>query len=120
MSAFNPFMATGQKRKKKNLIVHHTLFWLKDPKSVEDKNNLIENLRTLEKIEYHRTLIGVPVDNVEYESTDSSYDVSLVTYFDNVNARIEYQNNPVHKAFIEKCAGLWQKTVSYDTICEIQ
>lgn len=119
-SVLNPFLVIGQKKKKKSLIVHHTLFWLKNPKSVEDKDKLIENLRTLEKIEYHRTLIGVPVRDIEYEATDSTYDVSIVTYFDNIKGRIEYQNNPAHRAFIEKCADLWQKKISYDTVCEIQ
>jgi len=119
ISALNPFSVAGQKRKKKNLIVHHTLFWLKNPESVEDRDSLIMNLKSLEKIEYHRTLIGVPLNTVKYETTDSSYDVSIVTYFDNASGRVEYENNPVHKAFMEKCKGLWRKSISYDTLCEI-
>ena len=119
ISALNPFQVAGQKRKKKNLIVHHTLFWLKNPESVEDRDTLVTNLKTLEKIEYHRTLIGVPLNTIEYEGTDSSYDVSIVTYFDNADGRVAYQNNPVHRAFIEKCKGLWKKRVSYDTLCEV-
>jgi len=106
-------------RKKKSLIVHHTLFWLKDPESEEKKTTLMENLRTLTKIENHRTLIGVPIKTINYEGTDSSYDVSLVTYFDNVDERITYQNHPTHLAFFQDNRLLWDRFVSYDTFCEI-
>ena len=112
--------ASGRKRKrKKSLIVHQTLFWLKDPKSQEKKTMLIENLRTLTKIEFHRTLIGVPIQTPKFEGTDSSYDVSIVTYFNNADGRVTYQNHPVHQAFLSNNRDLWERSVSYDTFCEI-
>jgi hypothetical protein len=115
---FNPGQVLAA-RKKRSLIVHHTLFWLKDPKSEGNKTTLIENLRTLIRIEDHRTLIGVPIKTIDYEGTDSSYDVSIVTYFDNVDQRVTYQNHPVHQAFFFDNKGLWDRFVSYDTFCEI-
>ena len=115
--AFSPLKVFRQK--KKTLIVHHTLFWLKDPKSEENKIKLIESLRILKKNEFHRTLIGVPTMTPDYEGTDSSYDVSIVTYFDNVDGRVTYQNHPVHQAFLSTSHELWDRFISYDTICEI-
>jgi len=115
---FSPLNVLRRKRKK-SLIVHQTLFWLKHPKSEENKTKLIENLRTLTKIEFHRTLIGVPTQTPNYEGTDSSYDVSIVTYFDNADGRVAYQNHPVHQAFLSANRGLWDRFISYDSICEI-
>jgi len=106
-------------RKKKNLIVHHMLFWLKNPESAEDKTRLMANLNTLKKIEYHRTLIGTPLAGAEFEGTDTSYDVSLVTYFDDITGRTAYENHPVHQEFIRESRQLWQKQVTYTTVCEI-
>jgi len=110
--------AKGQKSKK-SLIVHHVLFWLKNPNSEEDKVKLIKGLRTLEKIEFHRTLIGVPVDTSSSEEEDRSYSVSFVTYFDNDKGRLAYKNNPVHQTFMTDYNHLWEKKITYDTVCEI-
>jgi len=115
---FSPASIRKRKRKK-SLIIHQTLFWLKDPKSEEKKRRLIENLKTLIKIEFHRTLIGVPIQTPNFEGTDSSYDVSIVTYFDNADGRVTYQNHPVRQAFLSNNRELWDRFVSYDTICEI-
>ena len=106
-------------KSKKSLIVHHVLFWLKNVNSEEDKIKLMENLEALKKIEYHRTLIGIPMEGQEYEGTDSSYNVSLVTYFDDVKGRTAYENHPVHQAFIRDSNYLWQKTVTYTTVCQL-
>ena len=110
--------AEGQKSKK-SLIVHHVLFWLKNPNAEEDKIKLIEGLRTLKKIEFHRTLIGVPVETIGSEGSDSSYHVSLVTYFDNEKGRLAYEIAPAHQAFIRECNHLWAKKITYDTFCEL-
>jgi hypothetical protein len=104
---------------KKSLIVHHVLFWLKDPNSAEDKIKLLEKLRTLKKIEFHRTLIGVPVPAAGSNDIDSSYHVSLVTYFDSEKGRKAYENNHVHQTFIRECSHLWDKKVTYDSVCEL-
>jgi len=106
-------------RTRKSLIVHHVLFWLKNPGSEDDRIKLIELLRPLKKIEYHRTLIGVPVKSLGSEGVDFTYDVSLVTYFNNDKGRIAYENHPEHRAFIRDNNHLWQKRLTYDTVCEI-
>ena len=106
-------------KSKKSLIVHHVLFWLKDPTSEADKVKLLEMLRPLKKIEFHRTLIGVPVKTLSSEGGDSSYQVSLVTYFDDDKGRIAYETHPDHQAFIRESSHLWQKRVTNDTVCEL-
>lgn len=108
-----------EQKTKKSLIVHHVLFWLKNPNSDEDKIKLIEGLRTLKKIEFHRTLIGVPVNTAASEGEDPSYHVSLVTYFDNDKGRLAYNTNPTHQYFMMEYNHLWEKKVTYDTVCEL-
>ena len=106
-------------KSKKSLIVHHVLFWLKNPNSDEDKIKLIEGLRALKKIEFHRTLIGVPVKTSGAEGEDDSYHVSLVTYFDNDKGRLAYKANPLYQSFMTEYNHLWERKVTYDTVCEI-
>jgi hypothetical protein len=35
-------------------------------------------------------------------------------FFDNLEDQEAYQNDPIHKEFIEDCSHLWEKVVVYD------
>jgi hypothetical protein len=101
----------------KKLLAHHVLFWLKNPASQEDRDKLIEGLRTLGQIETVRGLhIGVPADVEKRPVVDGSYSVSELIFFDDVAGHDVYQTHPVHKAFIENCSHLWEKVVIYDAL----
>jgi hypothetical protein len=106
---------TAQASKKQ--LAHHVFFWLKDPDSREDLNDLLAGLRTLEKIESVRRIhIGVPASTEKRDVVDSSYSASELIFFDDVAGQDAYQVHPIHKTFVEQCSHLWQKVIVYDSV----
>ena len=98
-------------------LVHHVFFWLQNPDSLADRDALISGLRTLGKIETVRDIhIGVPADTEQRGVVDSSWSVSEILYFEDVEGQNIYQEHPIHKAFVEKNAHLWAKVVVYDAV----
>lgn len=101
----------------KPMLAHHVFFWLKNPVSAEHRAKLIEGLRTLEKIETVRQIhIGVPADTEKRPVVDNSYSVSELIFFDDIAGQNVYQDHPIHVAFVEKYASLWEKVVVYDSL----
>ncbi len=100
---------------KKQPMIHHVFFWLKNPGSTTDRQKLIEGLKTLAGIkEVKKLLIGTPAATEQRGVVDNSYDVSELMYFDTIEAQNAYQVHPIHKAFVEKYSHLWNKVVVYD------
>ena len=100
---------------KKEPMIHHVFFWLKNPGSQADRQQLIEGLQTLAAIkEVKKLLIGTPAATEQRGVVDNSYDVSELMYFDKLEDQTAYQIHPIHKAFVEKCSHLWEKVVVYD------
>jgi hypothetical protein len=98
-------------------LVHHVLFWLKNPGSAEDRAQLIAGLRELAAIEVIRGLhIGVPAPTEARDVVDSSYDVSELMFFDSAADQQIYQDHPLHQDFIARHSHLWGKVVVYDTL----
>jgi len=98
-------------------VVHHVLFWLKNPQSPEDLAALLSGLNTLRQIPSIRELhIGVPAATEKRDVVDSSYSVSELMLFDDVAGQNDYQNHPLHKQFVENCAHLWERVIVYDSI----
>ena len=98
-------------------IVHHVFFWLKNPGSAADRDQLVAGLRKLAGVEVVRSLqIGVPASTEARDVVDSSFHVSELLVFDNVADQKTYQDHPVHKDFIARCSHLWAKVVVYDML----
>jgi hypothetical protein len=96
-------------------VIHHVFFWLKNPSSKEDLDKLLEGLKTLEKIKTVRKLfIGVPASTEERDVVDNSYHASELMLFDNLEDQEAYQDDPIHKKFVEDCSHLWEKVIVYD------
>lgn len=109
--------AASPMAKKKNSLVHHVFFWLKNPSSQEDLRKLIEGVKSLEKIETIRMIhVGVPADTEKRPVVDNSYSVSELIFFDDVKGQNIYQDHPIHKKFIEDCSALWEKVIVYDAL----
>ena len=109
-------MPTMETKIKKQLT-HHVFFWLKNPNSKEDLNKLIAGLKTLEKIESVKKLhVGVPASTEKRDVVDSSFSVSELMFFDDVEGQNVYQEHPIHKKFVEQCSPLWEKVIVYDSI----
>ena len=98
-----------------SMIIHHVFFWLKNPFSLEDRNRLIEGVKTLKQVHTVRQLfVGVAAETEDRSVVDSSYSVSELLFFDDLEGQKIYQDDPVHKKFIEDCGQLWEKVLVYD------
>lgn len=96
------------------MLVHHVLFWLKEPDSAEDREKLLEGLNSLRTVEHPRLItIGSP-SGINRPVVDRSYSFSLMILFDSMEQHDAYQVHPAHKKFISEYAYLWSKVVIYD------
>jgi hypothetical protein len=106
-----PAMGSPERAK----IVHHVFFWLKNPGSAADRDQLIAGLRGLAKIPVIRSLqIGVPASTEQRDVVDASFDVSELMEFDSVADQKLYQDHAIHQDFVTRHAHLWRKVVVYD------
>lgn len=98
-------------------IVHHVFFWLKNPGSQADRDALIAGLKTLRAIPQIREMrVGVPAPTEQRSVVDSSYAVSELMVFDTVEDQRRYQEHPIHLKFVDRCSGLWERVVVYDSV----
>lgn len=98
-------------------LIHHVFFWLKNPGSETDRDQLIAGLNALRTIEVIQQLhIGVPASTEKRDVVDNSYDVSELMFFRSVEDQKRYQDHPLHLKFVRDYAHLWQKVVVYDAI----
>lgn len=98
-------------------VVHHVFFWLKNPQSQADLQQLLAGIRTLEAIETVRGMhVGVPASTEKRAVVDNSYSASELLFFDDVAGQDAYQVHPIHEKFVKDCSHLWEKVVVYDAI----
>lgn len=106
-----PITVTEEKKQ----LVHHVFFWLKNPNSIEDRDKLVEGVKTLAKIETIRKLhVGVVASTEKRDVVDTSWGVSELMFFDDTAGQKVYQDHPIHQAFIKNYSHLWSKVVVYD------
>jgi len=104
-------------RQKPKMLVHHAIFWLKNPTSTEDRDKLIEGLRTLARVEMIREIhIGILASTEKRPVVDTSWQVSEVMFFNDLAAQAAYQNHPIHLDFVKNYSHLWEKVVVYDAM----
>jgi len=102
---------------KKKQLVHHVFFWLKNPDSVADRDKLVEGVKTLSKIKSIRKLhVGVLASTEKREVVDTSWQVSELMFFDDLQGQSMYQNHPIHLDFIKNYSHLWAKVLVYDAM----
>ncbi len=101
--------------KEKKQLVHHVFFWLKNPESVEDRDKLVQGVKTLAGIKTIRKVhVGVPASTEKRDVVDTSWQVSELMFFDNEAGQKTYQDHPIHQAFVKNYSHLWAKVVVYD------
>lgn len=97
------------------MITHAVFFWLKNQGSSEDRDKLIEGVRSLAAIEVVRSLqVGVPAATEARDAVDHSFDVSEILTFDSEADQLAYQRDPIHLAFVENHSHLWGRHLVYD------
>ena len=97
-------------------IIHHVFFWLKNPGSKEDRDQLVIGVKTLAKIETVRELrVGIVANTEKRDVVDDTWAVSELMFFSDLAGQATYQTHPIHLEFIKNCSHLWEKVVVYDT-----
>jgi hypothetical protein len=100
----------------KPMVIHHVFFYLRNPKSAEDRDKLIEGVKTLSEIETVRKIyVGVPAATAKREVVEAGYAVTELIFFDDLEGQSIYQEHAIHKKFVEDHAYLWKKVVVYDS-----
>jgi hypothetical protein len=98
-------------------VIHHVFFWLKNPGSKADRDQLVAGVKTLSKIETVRELrVGIVASTEKRDVVDNSWAVSELMFFSDLAGQASYQNHPVHLEFIKNCSHLWEKVIVYDAI----
>lgn len=99
----------------RNIFIHHVFFWLKNPGSRKDYDQLVAGLRKLSGVKTIREFhIGKPA-NTNRDVIERSYSLSWFVVFANADDQDSYQTDPVHLKFVEECAHLWNRVVVHDT-----
>lgn len=98
-------------------VVHHVLFWLKNPNSKADRDKLIAGVKSLAKIKTVRELhVGVVASTEKRDVVDNSWGVSELMRFSDLAGQQAYQDDPIHLKFVEECSPLWDKVIVYDAV----
>ena len=101
----------------KKPVAHHVFFWLKNPDSKEDRDKLIAGLKGLAKIPTIREIhIGVLASTEKRDVVDTSWQVSELMFFSDLEGQSTYQNHALHVDFVKNHSHLWAKVVVYDVL----
>jgi hypothetical protein len=116
-----PFSSRGNSRVttggNKKPLAHHVFFWLKNPDSTEDRDKLVEGVKTLAKIETIREIhVGVLAATEKRDVVDTSWQVSELMFFSDLEGQHTYQDHPIHLDFIKNYGHLWAKVIVYDAM----
>lgn len=102
--------------RKKELLVHHVFFYLKDPQNAQDEARLLKGLEKLAQIStIQLSHIGRPA-RTSGEAIEKGYSISWLCFFKNLIEEEIYQTDPIHVKFLEECSHLWEKRVVYDAL----
>ena len=98
-------------------VIHHVFFWLKNPASAADREQLIAGVKALATIETVKALhVGVVASTEKREVVDNSWDVSELMFFADLDGQAVYQDHPLHQEFIKNYSHLWDKVVVFDAV----
>ncbi len=97
-------------------FIHHVYFWLNNPESTADLNQLIAGLKKLSSVKTIASFhIGRPAPT-NREVIDRSYAVSWCVFFHTAADQDSYQTDPIHLDFVKTCSHLWKTVKVYDSI----
>lgn len=102
---------------KKYPVAHHVFFWLKNPGSKEDRDQLVAGVKALSKIPTVKEIhVGIVASTEKRDVVDNSWGVSELMFFDDLEGQAAYQTHPIHLEFIKKYSHLWAKVIVYDAV----
>ncbi|MEC7402229.1 MAG: Dabb family protein, partial [Verrucomicrobiota bacterium] len=87
------------------MLVHTVIFWLKNDLSDENKSTFFKEVATLGTIssveDFH---LGTPAETPKRPVIDDSYDCAITVVLKDLAAQDQYQIDPIHHQFIDKCS----------------
>ncbi|MFT4734914.1 MAG: hypothetical protein ACI9DJ_000381 [Algoriphagus sp.] len=99
-----------------NPFIHHVYFYLNNPDSTDDREELVKGLNELSKVSsIQKHYIGYPA-STDREVIVKDYAVSWMCMFKNLEEEEMYQIDPIHSKFIEDYSHLWSGVKVYDSI----
>ncbi len=102
---------------KRPSLIHHAIFWLKNPQSTADRDKLVEGVKTLAHVKTIKELhVGILAATEKRDVVDTSWQVSEIMFFDNIADQAAYQNDPIHLDFVKNYSHLWEKVIVYDAM----
>lgn len=96
------------------MLVHSVYFWLKEEANQNLKNEFASDLKGLSKITSVRHLFVGRPSSTNRPVIDRTYTYALTVIFDDLAGHDQYQNDPLHLAFVKKHSGAWSKVLIYD------
>ena len=97
-------------------FVHHVYFWLNNPESRADYDDLVAGLKKLSAVTTIGSFyIGKPADT-NRDVIDRSYSVSWLALFANKADQDSYLVAAVRMQVIEDCEQLWRKVFVYESV----
>ncbi|RYE56877.1 MAG: Dabb family protein [Sphingobacteriales bacterium] len=98
-------------------VKHQVFFWLRNKDSKQDLDQLIAGVKTLANIPTVAKLwVGVVASTEVREVVDSSWSVSELMFFNDLEGQQAYQTHPIHLEFVKNYSHLWERVVVYDSI----
>lgn len=96
------------------MIIHSVYFWLKADLPDQQRQEFEQELSKLTHIRsVSDCRFGVP-SSTDRPVIERSYDYGLIITFDSLAKHDVYQDDPVHRQFIENCRHLWRDVKIYD------
>ena len=97
------------------MLVHTVIFWLKKDLSEDQKVVFINEVKTLSEIpSVENFYLGTPAPTPKRPVIEDSYDYAITVVLKDMNAHDDYQVDPIHLDFINKCKDMWERVVIYD------
>lgn len=97
-------------------FIHHVLFYLNNPNSIEDRALLIKGLEAMAKIPCIQfSNIGAPAGTTR-SVIEKKYSISWLCVFESALEEKVYQDHPIHEEFRNHFEHLWEKVVIYDSV----
>ena len=98
-------------------LIHTVFFWLKEGTSQADRSFFEEGLQKLGTCPQIRTFHwGPPAGTEKRGVVDNSFDYAINVHFDNQEDHDQYQDEPIHHAFIKDHEAIWAKVEVHDNL----
>jgi len=97
------------------MLVHTVIFWLKKDLSEDQQVVFTNEVKTLGEISSVESFhLGTPAPTPKRPVIEDSYDYAITVVLKDMDAHDDYQVDPIHLDFIDKCKDMWERVVIYD------